>query len=133
MRRVAASGRPARTAKEIRDARLEIDAIDRAIVRQLARRARVVAEISRLRGAARRDPKREREVVRNAVWLHRATARQSGIGYPDGAVEEIFRIVLEAGGAVQADATSGRSRLPRRAGGDRSRASSKRRRKQKES
>ncbi|MGE5276560.1 MAG: chorismate mutase [Acidobacteriota bacterium] len=133
MRRPVASGKRVRSARKIRDARVEIDAIDRAIVRQLARRARVVAQISRIRGAARRDPKREREVVRNAVRLHRRTARESGVGYPDRAVGEVFRVLLEAGGAVQAEATSGRSRRPRRAGEGRGRASPKRRRKQKES
>ena len=133
MRRLVASAKAARTAKKIRGARRAIDAIDRTIVRQLARRARVVAEISRIRGAARRDPKREREVVRNAVRLHRATARKSGVGYPDRAVGEIFRVILEAGGAVQAEATSEPSGRPRRAGGGRDRASSKRRREPKES
>ena len=133
MRRPVAPARPAETAKKIREARLEIDAIDRAIVRQLARRAKVVAEISRIRGAARRDPKREREVQRNAERLHRATARQSGVGYPDRAVGEIFRVILEAGGAVQAEATAGRSPRPRRPRGNRDRAPSKSRRKQKES
>lgn len=119
---------PGETERRIRHARLEIDAIDRTIVRQLARRAGVVAKISRIRGAARKDPKREREVVRNAVRLNRRAARESGIGYPNRSVADIFRVILEAGGAVQAEAASGRSGRRRRAGGGRVRASSKRQR-----
>ena len=90
------------TAGRIRDARLQIDAIDRAIVRQLALRAGVVAEISRIRGGQRRDPQREREVIRNAVRLNRRMTRKYGSGYPDRSVERIFKVLIEAGGAIQA-------------------------------
>jgi chorismate mutase len=90
-------------AKRIRNARLEIDTIDRAIVRQLAFRASVVAKISRIRGVERRDPKREREVIRNAVRLNGRMTRKYGVGYPDRSVAYIFKVIIEAGGAVQAE------------------------------
>jgi chorismate mutase len=95
---------PDEMARRIRNARLEIDAIDRAIVRQLAIRAGVVARITGIRGAQRRDPKREREVIRNAVRFNRRTARKYRIRYPDRLVADIFKVILRAGGAVQAGA-----------------------------
>jgi chorismate mutase len=85
-------------AKKIRKARLEINAIDRAIVRQLAFRARIVAKISRIRGVGRRDPRREREVIRNAVRLNGRMTRNSGVGYPDRTIASIFKAILDAGG-----------------------------------
>jgi len=95
-------------AARIRKARLRIDAIDRAVVRLLAFRASVVAEISRAREAQRRDPKREREVIRNALRLNRQMARQLGVGYPDRLVADVFKVIIEAGGAVQAGGHAGR-------------------------
>jgi chorismate mutase len=95
-------------AARIRKARLRIDAIDRAVVRLLAFRASVVAEISRVRGAQRRDPKREREVIRNALRLNGRMTRKLGVGYPDRLVADIFKVIIEAGGAVRAGVHAGR-------------------------
>lgn len=95
-------------AARIRKARLRIDAIDRAVVELLAFRASVVAEISRVRGAQRRDPKREREVIRNALRLNGRMTRKLGVGYPDRLVADIFKAIIEAGGAVRAGVHAGR-------------------------
>ncbi len=114
---------PDEMARRIRNARLEIDAIDRAIVQQLAIRAGVVAQITRIRGAERRDPKREREVVRNAVRFNRRTARKCRVGYPDRLVADIFKVILNAGGAVQAKALAPGEGVRARSGDGRSRRS----------
>ncbi|HTO89468.1 MAG TPA: chorismate mutase [Thermoanaerobaculia bacterium] len=119
---------PDEMASRIDRARLEIDAIDRAIVRQLAIRAGVVAKIARIRGAERRDPKREREVVRNAVRFNRRTARKYRFGYPDGLVADIFKVILKAGGAVQAEALALEKGIRARSGDGRPRRVRRRRR-----
>ena len=105
---------PDEMARRIKKARLRIDAIDRAIVRQLAFRASVVAEISRIRGVQRRDAKREREIVRNAVRLNRRTTRKYRVGYSDRSVADIYKVIFEAGGAVQAEALAPDHRRDRR-------------------
>jgi chorismate mutase len=119
---------PGGMARRIRSARIEIDAIDRAIVRQLAIRAGVVAKITRIRGAERRDPKREREVVRNAVRFNRRTARKYLVGYPDDLVADIFKVILKAGGAVQAEALALDKGVRARSGDGRPRRSRRSRR-----
>ena len=80
--------------KQVRDA---IDAIDLKLVEQLNERARLVAEVGRIKhdsGAPVFQPEREAEVVRRVV-------KASHGPLPDSAIEAIYREIMSAGRAIQ--------------------------------
>ncbi len=78
----------------LRDA---IDAIDLQLVERLNERARLVAEVGRIKqgsGAPIFQPEREAEVVRRVV-------QASGGPLPDAALEAIYREIMSAARAIQ--------------------------------
>jgi len=80
--------------KQVREA---IDAIDLQLVERLNERARLVAEVGRIKqdtGAAVFQPEREAEVVRGVVKANRGPL-------PDAAIEAIYREIMSAGRAIQ--------------------------------
>ncbi len=80
--------------KQIRDA---IDSIDLQLVGQLNERARLVAEIGRIKhdaGAPVFQPEREAEVVRRVVQANPGPM-------PDSALEAIYREIMSAARAIQ--------------------------------
>jgi chorismate mutase/prephenate dehydratase len=80
--------------KQVRDA---IDAIDRQLVERLNERARLVAEVGRIKqdaGAPVFQPEREAEVVRRVIQ-----ASQGPL--PDAALEAIYREIMSAARAIQ--------------------------------
>ncbi len=80
--------------KQLREA---IDAIDLQLVERLNERARLVAEVGRIKqdsGAPIFQPEREAEVVRRVV-------QASGGPLPDAALEAIYREIMSAARAIQ--------------------------------
>jgi chorismate mutase/prephenate dehydratase len=80
--------------KQVRDA---IDAIDQELVERLNERARLVAEVGRIKqdtGAPIFQPEREAEVVRRVVKASRGPL-------PGTAIEAIYREIMSASRAIQ--------------------------------
>jgi chorismate mutase/prephenate dehydrogenase len=83
----------------LNDLRTQIDALDRDLLRTLARRAALVAEVAEVKrreGLRIRDPEREAAVLRE--WLERAQS----LGLPVDEVEAIVRLLLRASRDQQA-------------------------------
>ena len=83
--------------ERLKEIRVAIDAIDRQIVERLNERARLVAEVGRIKrdaGAPIFQPGREAEVIRRVV------AASSG-PLPDAALEAIYREIMSAARSMQ--------------------------------
>lgn len=81
------------------DLRAQIDALDRALLRTIARRMALVAEVATVKrqlGRAIRDPAREGAVFRD--WQDQALA----LGLPAEEVEALLRLLLRASRDQQA-------------------------------
>jgi len=83
--------------ERLKEIRVAIDAIDRQIVERLNERARLVAEVGRIKrdaGAPIFQPGREAEVIRRVV------AASSG-PLPDASLEAIYREIMSAARSMQ--------------------------------